>query len=283
MERFALLSGHNDDIAVWKELSEQTPKAFIDKFYNKEGGFFGNNTVTANILPLRLGMLDGNDMQTTRKRVFDNIVRKTTVDFNSHISTGLIGIQQLMRGLTDYGRGDLALRIATNTTYPSWGYTVERGATTIWERLNSYTLKDGFGGNNRMNSFNHYSFGAVGSWLINHSLGIKRDERATGFQRFTLQPEPDPTGKLTSAHGYYDSVYGRIESGWTRKEGGTEYRFTIPANTSATLLLPASSSKRITEGGRRLKRGSFSVQKSLFHNTIRLVLPSGTYCFAVKE
>ena len=136
-----------------------------------------------------------------------------------------------------------AYKLLLNTEYPSWLYPVTQGATTIWERLNSYTLKDGFGGNNRMNSFNHYSFGAVGSWMINYSLGIRRDDAHPGFSHFILQPEPDPTGKMTSAHGHYDSMYGRIESGWRQTATGTDYHFTVPANTTATLRLPASSLK----------------------------------------
>ena len=99
-----------------------------------------------------------------------------------------------------------------------------------------------------MNSFNHYSFGAVGQWMLAYSLGIQRDE--PGFQKFILQPEPDPTGGMTSAEGYYDSMYGRIASAW--KVDGTvlTYRATVPANTAATLYLPARSAEAVREGGR---------------------------------
>jgi alpha-L-rhamnosidase len=117
--------------------------------------------------------------------------------------------------------------------------------------LNGYTVENGFGGNNSMNSFNHYSFGAVGQWMMAYSLGIQRDE--PGFQKFILQPEPDPTGEMTSAEGYYDSMYGRIHSAW-KVEGKTlTYRATVPANTTATLYLPAPSPDAVNEGGKPAK------------------------------
>jgi alpha-L-rhamnosidase len=99
-----------------------------------------------------------------------------------------------------------------------------------------------------MNSFNHYSFGAVGQWMMAYSLGIQRDE--PGFKKFILQPEPDPTGVMTSAEGYYDSMYGRINSAWKVDGKVLTYRATVPANTSATLYLPATAPKSVKEGGK---------------------------------
>ena len=128
------------------------------------------------------------------------------------------------------------------------------GATTIWERLNSYTQTDGFGGNNSMNSFNHYSFGAVGQWLMNRCLGIERDEQQPGFKHFYLRPVADPTAKMTYARGYYDSPYGRIESGWERKANGeVEYTFTIPQGTTATVILPGKEPRLMSAGTHTLR------------------------------
>jgi len=96
-----------------------------------------------------------------------------------------------------------------------------------------------------MNSFNHYSFGAVGQWMMAYSLGIQRDE--PGFKQFILQPAPDPTGEMTWAEGHYDSMYGTIYSKWELKDNNLLYTATVPANTWATLYLPASSAGVITE------------------------------------
>lgn len=103
-----------------------------------------------------------------------------------------------------------------------------------------------------MNSFNHYSFGAVGQWMIAYSIGIQRDE--PGFKKFILQPEPDPTGEMTWAKGSYDSPYGRINSSWSVSGKTLAYDATVPANTTATLFLPASTVKGITEGGKPVAR-----------------------------
>ena len=100
-----------------------------------------------------------------------------------------------------------------------------------------------------MNSFNHYSFGAVGQWMMAYSLGIQRDEESPGFKHFNLKPEPDPTGEMTWAEGFYDSMYGRIKSAWEISDGAITYRATVPANTTATLYMPADTQSTITENG----------------------------------
>jgi alpha-L-rhamnosidase len=105
-----------------------------------------------------------------------------------------------------------------------------------------------------MNSFNHYAFGAVGAWMYSYSLGIRRDEKSPGFKHFFLQPEPDPTGKMTYAKGHYDSMYGRIESSWETTHSAVIYRFAVPSNTSATLVLKGKSLKDFNFNNKSLKR-----------------------------
>jgi len=211
-------------------------------------------------VPLALDAFSPENIPNAAKNLVAAVKRRNTDDSGvTHpeysLMTGFIGTAWISKALSDQGNDDVAYYILQQTTYPSWLYSVEQGATTIWERLNSYTVEKGFGGNNSMNSFSHYSFGAVGAWMYNYSLGIQRDEKAPGFKHFLLQPTPDPTGQMTFANGYYDSMYGRIESGWQMKNGILSYSATIPANTSATLYLPASDPKSISEGG---KNASFS-------------------------
>lgn len=169
--------------------------------------------------------------------------------------TGFIGTAWISRVLSDCGYKDVAYRLLQQTSYPSWLYSVEQGATTIWERLNSYTHTDGFGGNNQMNSFNHYSFGSVGAWMYNCSLGIQPDTLNPGFKHFFLKPEFDPTGAMKYARGYYDSMYGRIASGWEVTPGSVKYMFHVPANTSATVCLPAEGFGRVAMNSLSLKEG----------------------------
>jgi alpha-L-rhamnosidase len=153
---------------------------------------------------------------------------------------------------------------------------VLQGATTMWERWNSYTIKRGFGPVD-MNSFNHYSFGAIEEWMFSYMLGIRPVESDPGYHSFILEPRPG--GTIRYARGSYDTVYGRIESSWHWLEGddGVEYEFVIPANTSARLQLPASEGVycEVLEGGEFAEvlgeEGSGGY-----------LLPSGHYVFRVR-
>jgi alpha-L-rhamnosidase len=206
-------------------------------------------------VPLALGAFNTENQSSVAKHLAEAVKRKNTDDAGItrpeySLMTGFIGTAWINKALSDNGFNDVAYRLLQQTSYPSWLYSIDQGATTIWERLNSYTVENGFGGNNSMNSFNHYSFGAVGAWMCNYSLGIQRDENEPGFKHFILQPNPDPTGQMTFAKGHYDSMYGRIESGWRVENGKLIYSATVPANTTAKLYLPAVSEKTITESGK---------------------------------
>ena len=196
------------------------------------------------------------------------------------LMTGFIGTAWIGKALSDNGYSDEAYQLLQNNQYPSWLYAIDQGATTIWERLNGYTVENGFGGNNRMNSFNHYSFGAVGQWLMAYSLGIQRDE--PGFQKFILRPEPDPNGEMTWAEGWYESMYGRIHSKWEYLDNRLVYEAIVPPNTSATLYLPAASPDHVTENGALAQEAegvqlvSFGKGKSVYK------LQSGKYRFDIK-
>jgi len=133
-----------------------------------------------------------------------------------------------------------------------------------------------------MNSFNHYSFGAVAAWMYNYSLGIQRDPDHPGFKHFILEPIPDPTGQMTYAKGYYDSMYGRIQSEWKLIDGGWEYRVSVPANTTATLTLKAASIKKVKESGKKLKAKEGIGQINQTNGWLTMELQSGSYLFTIQ-
>ena len=212
------------------------------------------DTQTSYVLPLAFGVYAEEHKEQSIKNLMITLERENHAQSGEvcppySLMTGFIGTAWINRVLSDNGLTDAAYRLLQQTSYPSWLYPVEQGATTIWERLNSYTHTDGFGGRNSMNSFNHYSFGAVGSWMYNHSLGIERDDQEPGFKHFILKPEPDPTGGMTFAKGHYHSMYGEIRSNWEIRDGVCYYGFTVPANTTATLYLSAPSPESILESG----------------------------------
>lgn len=266
MHKTALLLGRADDAARYEKMLNHRKQFFVDTYVNQETG----QTVVSDydprrkgqlidiqgsyVLPLAFGIVEGE----LKQKVIDNLVRtierQNTTDDGTmcppySLMTGFITTAWISRALSDNGRTDVAYRLLQQESYPSWLYPVTQGATTIWERLNSYTHTNGFGGNNSMNSFNHYSFGAVGQWLLNRVLGIERDESRPGFQHFILRPEPDPTGQMTFARGHLDTRFGRIESSWQADSNGNiHYEFTVPRGTTATLILPGKEPQELGEG-----------------------------------
>jgi alpha-L-rhamnosidase len=246
------------------------------------------DTQASYAIPLHLGVFDVTNKAFAINNLAGTVARKNEDESGVQrpefsLMTGFIGTASLPQALSDNGRNDLAYRLLQQTSYPSWLYSVKNGATTIWERLNSYTEENGFGGNNSMNSFNHYSFGSVASWMYNYSLGIQRDPQFPGFKHFILSPTPDPNGEMTWAKGYYDSMYGRIESAWQTAETGWTYTTTIPPNTSATLYLAAPSAKNITEKGLKLKNGNGIQIVSVQNQKVTLELASGRYEFLISK
>jgi len=255
MSKIAALLKKDSDASWFNKLYVQRKVFFNETYVDSNTGetaFRGKkvDTQTSYAVPLAFNLLDKKTESV--KRFAATVSRANTDDRGKllppfSLMTGFIGTAWVSMALSDNGQSKMAYQQLQQIKYPSWLYPVEQGATTIWERLNSYTHSDGFGGNNNMNSFNHYSFGAVGAWMINHSLGIQRDEASPGFKHFVLAPEPDPTREMTHAKGYFDSMYGRIEAGWTIKDGACYYHLRIPSNTSATLYLPAPSLKAIQQ------------------------------------
>ncbi|MDR1115903.1 MAG: glycoside hydrolase family 78 protein [Tannerella sp.] len=258
-------------------IDAKTGKTVYADFYPTKKGK-NVDTQTSYVLPLTFDIVSEANEAAVLNEFVAAVVRE-----NYSLMTGFIGTAWISKALSDRGYSDAAYRLLQQTAFPSWLYPVTQGATTIWERLNSYTHSDGFGGNNRMNSFNHYSFGAVGAWMCNYSSGIERDENHPGFKYFILKPEPDPTGEMTHAIGHYDSMYGRIESAWEVKNKDCYYRLVVPANTSATLHLKATSIHDITENGKALN-SSAGVKYAGFDNgKYTFELQSGIYNIKVQN
>ena len=239
MAKFAKIQGIPEDIQYFNEEIANATVAFNEKYFNYTNCYYGNNTVTANILPLQFGMAP----KDLEQQVFNNIVDKTENECHGHVSTGVVGIQQLMRCLTEFGRGDLAFKIASNDTYPSWGYMVRNGATTIWELWNGNTADPS------MNSGNHVMLlGDLILWEYEYLGGIRVDFSSAPAtsnlipltSHLTLKPYP--IEGLDYVNCAYESVSGRIESNWKREGKHFEWDILIPANTTAEIYLPVANS-----------------------------------------
>lgn len=233
---------------------------------------------------LAMNAFDEKNIPLAKIHLAETVARENVDDTRTKrpacsLMTGFIGTAALMPALSQAKRADLAYCLLQQQSYPSWLYSVVNGSTTIWERLNSYTTDNGFGDNNGMNSFNHYSFGAVGAWMISDSLGIQPDEEDPGYKHFILRPTPDPTRNMTWAKGFYDSSYGRIESGWKISADTVSYDFVVPPNTSATLHLSARSENVINKKGHvgAIKFIKFSQGEAIYE------LTSGRFSFQVHQ
>lgn len=261
MSKIAKILGKTDDAAMFNKYRDERIRMFNDIYIDpithktRFSSFIAEregepvDIQTSYALPLQFGLVDKFHRKEFIANFRNTLTRNNVTDSGIEcepysLMTGFIGTAWINQALSSSGNSYDAYKLLTQEEYPSWIYPINQGATTVWERLNSYTHKDGFGSNNSMNSFNHYSFGAIGAWLINNSIGITRDEEAPGFRHFYLCPEVDPSNSISYASGYFESPYGRIESSWTKDGDNVKCHFMVPANTSATLII---NGKKIAE------------------------------------
>ena len=203
MAEMAEATGRYEDAKEYGSLNERIKGAFNEAFVTSDGRIEGD-TQTCYLLALHMELLP----EDRRPVAAEHLVRVIERE-DWHLSTGFVGVGYLCPVLTETGNAEVAYRLLLNETYPSWGYTIKNGATTIWERWDGWTEENGFQSPN-MNSFNHYSLGSVGEWLYRYVAGI--DLGAPGYGRILIRPRPG--GGLTHARGGYDSVRGRISSSW---------------------------------------------------------------------
>jgi alpha-L-rhamnosidase len=272
LEKFAILLEKESDADAFSQQAEIIKSAFNDKYFNKDTKQYANNTVTSNLLPLCFGMVP----DEYKEGVFENIVDKTMNESHGHVSTGLVGIQWLMRGLSEYGRPDIAYKIATNTDYPSWGYMIDKGATTIWELWNGDTA------NPEMNSGNHVMLlGDLVVWFYEYLAGIQNDPNDVGFKEIVMKPYP--VEGLDYVKASYKSVHGLIKSEWTKTGGQFTWNISVPCNSTATVYIPITTDKnKVTEGGEKASaaKGVKFLRLTDKYRVFRI--GSGNYSFKVE-
>ncbi len=239
MAKIAEVLDKPDDAKQYRELFNRIREHFQDKFVAADGKIAGDSQ-TAYCMALQYDLLT----ERQRQQAADHVVRRIEAK-DYHLSVGFLGVQILLPTLTDIGRSDLAYRLLQNTSYPSWGYSVDQGATTIWERWNSYTIGGGINGQ-EMNSFNHYAYGACSEWMFYDMLGI--DTAGSGFKNIKMEPQVQQG--VAWAKGYYDSIQGRIGSAWKKEDGKFNWYVIIPPNTTATLHVPAKDVAGVSESGK---------------------------------
>jgi alpha-L-rhamnosidase len=282
MAEMARALGKTNEAAHYYELFANIRSAFNKKCVQPEAKL-AVDTQTAYALALYMDLLP----QELRVPAAQRLAKKIR-DNETRMTTGFIGTHVLLSALSWAGQNDLAVQLLQSHKFPSWGYEVDQGATTIWERWNSYTKEKGFGGeqNASMNSFAHYSFGAVCEWMFSNLAGIDTDD--AGYNHIIIHPMPPSLDSnpdhppINWVHAHYDSIHGRISSSWKRTKNHFELDVSIPANTTATVYFPAAPQAALTESGNALSNAaSVKLLRRDPNNTV-LSIESGAYHFVSK-
>ncbi len=242
MAEVAGVLGHPEQAARYEELGQQVRQAFVRRYVDGTGRLMGD-TQTGYVLALYMGLVDDELRPVLAAHLVEAIARE-----DWHLSTGFVGVGYLLPVLSSTGHNDVAYRLLEQRSFPSWLYTVDRGATTIWERWDGWTEERGFQ-SPRMNSFNHYSLGSVGEWLYRFVLGIELAPGAAGFNRVVLRPYPG--GSLTFARGSFRSVRGEIATSWVDKGGRFTFSARVPPNVQASVRIPSAQPSDVVDSNGR--------------------------------
>jgi len=239
LSKMAAAIGKSEDAKKYETLFQQIKDAF-NKAYVSDDARIKGDTQTCYLLALYFDLLGDDKREPAAKHLVEDLKKR-----DWHLSTGFVGLSYLLPTLTQMGYLDIAYRLLNNETFPSWGYSIKNGATTIWERWDGWTEEKGFQ-DPGMNSFNHYAFGSVGRWLFGIVAGI--DTEGPGYKRIIIRPRPG--GGFSYAKASYKSIHGKIVSDWRIKGRTFTLNVTIPANTTATVYVPARDAESVTEGGK---------------------------------
>ncbi len=281
--------GKQDDAKKYRDLFEAIKRSFNEAYVGDDGRIKGN-TQTVYVLALAFDLLPEDKQAQAVEYLVDDIRAR-----NWHLSTGFVGTKDLMATLTRFGQTNVAYALFHNDTFPSWGFSIEHGATSIWERWDGWTPEKGFQ-DPGMNSFAHYSFGAVAEWMFKTIGGIDTD--GPSYKHIIIRPRPD--GRLSWAKTSYDSIRGPIATSWkiaqARERGGWDLsrhpllgggrafkqltlEVTIPANTKATVYIPTADAAGIAEGGRPVMEATGVLFVGTEGDNAKFEIGSGTYKF----
>jgi len=273
MAEMAAALGQDDQAKEWAALVPKIREAFVAAYRASDGSLY---TGTQTVYAMALGMdLIADPAQ--REQTVAKFIGKLAAD-DYHLKTGFLGTPWLLPALSRIGRDDLAMRLLLNEDYPSWGFEIHMGATTMWERWNTIRA-DGEFGPVDMNSFNHYAYGAVGDWLFQRLGGLQILE--PGYKRFRVAPIIGHIA-LNHAQCHLQTAYGLISCEWTRTENELRFAVTVPVNTNAEVILPAKSVESVREGGNPIGSSHGVARAVVKDDQLNLDVGSGRYEFVVR-
>ena len=274
LAKIAHILGKDEDAEQYDNLSRQAREAFVKRFVLPDGTLMGG-TQTSYVLALHFDLLPPDLRSIAVAELVRNIRQR-----DNHLSTGFVGTPYLNQVLSDMGHLDTAYALLKQTTWPSWLYSVTQGATTIWERWDGWTHDKGFQ-DQTMNSFNHYAYGAVGAWIYAVIGGIDLDPEQPGYKHIIMRPKPG--GGLTHAKAELHSMYGFIRSEWTLQNDTFDWQITVPANTTATVYVPAKDRSHVTENGQPVKNTKEVTFLRMENGFAVFAVISGSYVFSSQS
>lgn len=273
LSKMAKVLGLSEDSAYYADLAKRIRERFNKDFVTEEGMIKGD-TQAGYALALHFNLLPEELRPQAVKYLLRGIEK-----YDNRISTGFCSTLPMMLELTKRNHNDVAYQLLQSRRFPSWYYMIDQGATSMWERWDGYVKGRGFQ-SWFMNSFNHYSIGSIGEWIYRVILGINLDENQPGYKHIIIQPRPG--GTLTWAKGHYNSIRGKIGVNWSLKDEKFNLEVTIPANTSATVYIPATDPNKITESGKPLTKSEEIELVGYENSTAQIEIKSGTYRFESK-
>jgi alpha-L-rhamnosidase len=273
--RMAAAIGRTEIAAHHEKLADGIRAAFRKEFVAADGSI-RSGSQGACALSLAFDLLTEEQQAQALARLESGIVE----EYGGHLSTGFTSTLPALLELSRRGRTDLATKLVLQKTFPSWGYAIEQGATTIWERWDGLVPGRGLQ-DAGMNSFNHFAFGAVGEWMMRILAGIEPDEEHPGWERFSIHPRPG--SQLSFVRATHRTIRGEIASAWSRENGEFHLDVTVPANTRATVFVPARDASSVTEGGQPLARAAPHVRfLEMRDGEAVLDVAAGSYRFVGK-
>jgi alpha-L-rhamnosidase len=239
MEKTAVRINRPEDARHYRELGEQTKAAFLKAYFDPKTAVYAKGAQTSYAVAIMFDLVP----ETHRERVIQNFVDSIVKTADGHPSVGMVGMQWMFQALDKIGRNDVALQMLQKKDFPSWGYMISKGATSIWEKWNSDTAGPGMNSEGLL-----FLGGNINAWLFECLAGLRPDPVSPGFKRIIIKP--NPVGNLTWVNARYQSIYGSIVSNWKREGGKISMDVTVPPNTTATVFVPAKDATSVTESGK---------------------------------
>ena len=265
--------GNSEDEKRYEKLHADIRNAFSKRYFSGETAAEGADTQTACLMGLSYDLIEPEMKEGAVKRLMEKFE-----EADRHLRTGFLGTPLIAPTFDELGHGEICFELLFKESYPSWFYSIDQGATTMWERWNSYSHAEGFG-NANMNSFNHYAYGAIGQFMYERVAGLSPDERNPGYKHFFIRPLIG--GPLESASAELETPYGKAKSAWSKSGDSVSIDAIVPPNTTASCVLPTQTATGVQVNGKALNESDLEIEKDE-KGQLKIMIGPGSHKFHFK-